>query len=376
MLNFVTSKNRKRNQNSISCNRDNPLSEKKQGEVIMWFSSDIGVDLGTSTVLVYVKGRGVVLNEPSVVAIDHHTHKIIAVGEEAQSMLGRTPGNIVAVRPLKQGVIADFDTTEVMLRYYISKAGARKHLIRPRAVVCIPAGITSVEQKAVIEALSRIGARETYLIEEPRAAALGAGLEIFKPSGSMVVDIGGGTCDVAVISMGEVVESYSVRSGGDKFDEAICRSVKKEYNVLIGERTAESLKLNIGSAHFQGRQLSMEVRGRDLVAGLPRSLNIATAQIVTALQEPLEDMMHGVRQVMENTPPELSGDIIEKGVVLTGGGSLLDGLSRYMAEETGVPFYLAEDPVGCVVKGTAMVLDNMDRLSSTLISAKKFAASF
>jgi len=342
----------------------------------MWFSSDMGIDLGTATILVHLQGKGVVLNEPSVVAIDHATRKVVAAGEEAQKMLGRTPGNIVAVKPLNEGVIADFDTTELMLKHYVSKVGARKRILRPRVVVCIPAGTTSVEQKAVIEALTRIGAREAYLIEEPRAAALGAGLEIFKPSGSMVVDIGGGTTDIAVLSLGDVVESASVRVGGNKFDEAISRYIKKEYNVLVGERAAEHLKIEVGSAHRQSRSLAMEIRGRDLVTGLPRSLNVTTSQVIEALEEPLGEIMQGVKQVLERTPPELSGDIVEKGVVLTGGGALLDGLSRFMAEETGVPFYLAEDPVGCVVNGTAMVLNNMDRIAPTLISNKKIAATF
>jgi rod shape-determining protein MreB and related proteins len=342
----------------------------------MAFSTDIGIDLGTASILVYVRGRGIVLNEPSVVAIEQQTQKVLAVGFNAQKMLGRTPGNIIAVRPLREGVIADFDITEIMLKHYIAMAGEKKRLFRPRVVVCVPAGTTSVEQKAVIEAITRTGARETYLIEEPRAAALGAGLDIFEPSGSMVVDVGGGTSDIAVLSMGEIVESASVRIGGDKFDEAITRFVKKEYNVLIGERTAESLKIAVGSAHGSSRYLQSDVRGRDLVTGLPRSVSITTQQVVHALEEPLWAILQGVKQVLERTPPELAGDIIEKGIVLTGGGALLDGFTRFLTQETGVPFYLAEDPVTCVVRGTAKVLENLAQLSDTLISSRKIAAAF
>ncbi len=337
----------------------------------MWLSSDIGIDLGTASILVHLKGKGIVLHEPSVVAIDQGTRSVLAVGEEAQRMLGKTPGNIVAMRPLSDGVIADFDTTEIMLRHYIQKVKARRRLIRPRVVVCVPAVTTSVEQKAVMEALTRIGAREAYLIEEPRAAALGAGMDIFKPSGSMVVDIGGGTTDIAVLSLGGVVESTSVRVGGDRFDEAITRYIKKEYNILIGERTSENLKKQVGTAYRHSRELNMEVRGRDLVQGLPRAVTITTQEVLEALEELLEEIVQGVKQVMENTPPELSRDIVEKGVVLTGGGAMLDGLSQLLTVETGVPFYLAEDPVSSVVKGTAMVLEHMDDLSPSLVSTRK-----
>jgi len=341
----------------------------------MRLSSDIGIDLGTASVLVHIKGKGVVLHEPSVVAVDEDTQKVMAVGEEAQKMLGRTPGNIVAMKPLSDGVIADFDTTEIMLRHYITRVGGRRRFFRPRVVVCIPAVTTTVEQKAVIEALTRTGAREAYLIEEPRAAALGAGMDIFKPSGSMVVDIGGGTTDIAVLSLGDVVESTSVKVGGDKFDEAITRYIKREYNILIGERTAEWLKKDIGSAYQHSRHLSMEVRGRDLLAGLPRSITVTTREIQVSLEESLEEIVQGIKNVLENTHPELSRDIVEKGVVLTGGGGLLDGLPRLLTLETGVPFYLTEDPVGCVVKGTALVLENMDKMSSTLISTGKVNSS-
>lgn len=346
------------------------------GGFAMALSSDIGIDLGTASILVFVRGKGIVLNEPSVVAIDQHTQKVLAIGAEAQRMLGRTPGNIVAIRPLREGVIADFDITEIMLKHYIARACQKRRVFRPRVVVCIPAGTTSVEQKAVIEAISRTGARETYLIEEPRAAALGAGLDVFEPSGNMVVDIGGGTTDVAVLSMGEVVVSASVRIGGDKFDESIARFIKKEFNVLIGERTAESLKIAVGSAHPSSRHLQADVRGRNLVTGLPHSLAISTQQVVQALEEPLQAILQGVKQVLENTPPELAGDIIERGIVLTGGGALLNGMTRFLTQETEVPFYLAEDPISCVVKGTAMVLENMGQLSDSLISSRKMASSF
>lgn len=344
------------------------------GRLAMGLSTDIGIDLGTSSVLVYIKGRGVVLCEPSMVAIEHPTQRLLAVGTEAHKMLGRTPGNIVAVKPLKAGVIADFEITEVMLKHYIATVGERRRLFRPRIAVCIPAGITSVEKKAVIDAVTQSGAREAYLIEEPRAAALGADLDIFSPSGSMVVDIGGGTTDIAVLSMGEIVEGTSVRIGGDKFDEAITRFIKKEFNLFIGERSAENIKINIGSVNCDRRNLQMEVRGRDLVTGLPRSQSITTRQVARALSEPVSAILQGIKQVLEKTPPELAGDIMDKGVILSGGGGLLDGLAIYLSQETGVPFYLAEDPVSCVVKGTARVFKYMPQLSSSLASNRKIAS--
>lgn len=341
----------------------------------MAWCADMGVDLGTASVLVYLKGKGIALNEPSVVAIEQRTRRILAVGERAQQMLGRTPGNITAIRPLKEGVIADFDITEIMLRHFINAVCKRRLLFRPRVVVCIPAGTTSVEKKAVIEAVTRTGAREAYLIEEPRAAALGAGLEIFKPCGNMVVDIGGGTTDIAVLSMGEIVVSCSVRIGGDKFDEAIVRYIKKEFNLLIGERSAETLKINVGSAFSGGRSLKMEVRGRDLVNGLPRSLEVSTEHISEAISEPLWIVVQGVRQVLEKTPPELAGDIINKGIVLTGGGSLLDGFYKTIAQQTGVPAFMAEDPIGSVAKGTGKALEYLDLLSPTLITTRSMSAA-
>jgi rod shape-determining protein MreB and related proteins len=341
----------------------------------MAFFVDMGIDLGTATVLVYLKGKGVVLNEPSVVAIEQHSHKVLAVGAEAQKMLGRTPGNIIATRPLRDGVIADFDITEIMLKHFILEVCKRQRLFRPRVVVCIPAGTTSVEKKAVIETVARTGAKESYLIEEPRAAALGAGLEIFKPCGNMIVDIGGGTSDIAVISMGEIVISTSVRVGGDKFDDAIVRYMKKKFNILIGERTAESVKIQIGSAIRGSRSLTLEVRGRDLVSGLPRSVEVATEQIVEALHEPLSLILEGVRQVLERTPPELAGDIIDQGIVLTGGGAMLEGFHKLIARETGVPAYLADNPIECVAKGTGKALEYLDILSGTLITSRSMTAA-
>ncbi|RJX23188.1 MAG: MreB/Mrl family cell shape determining protein [Dethiobacter sp.] len=341
----------------------------------MAWVTDMGIDLGTATVLVYLRGKGIVLNEPSVVAIEQQTKKVLAVGERAQQMLGRTPGNIIAIRPLREGVIADFDVTEIMLKHFIFEACRRRHLLRPRVVVCIPVGTTSVEKKAVIEAVTRTGAKEAYLIEEPRAAALGAGLDIFEPSGNMVVDIGGGTTDIAVLSMGETVVSCSVRVGGDKFDEAITRYLKREYNLLIGERSAEALKIQIGSAFPGNRSLKMEIRGRDLVNGLPRSLEVTTEHIAVAISDPLWIIIQGVRHVLERTPPELAGDIIDKGIILTGGGSLLDGLYKIIAQQTGVPAYLAEDPIGSVAKGTGKVLEYLDRLSPTLITTRSMFAA-
>ncbi|MDO9536142.1 MAG: rod shape-determining protein MreB [Bacillota bacterium] len=336
---------------------------------------DMGIDLGTASVLIYLKGKGIVLNEPSVVAIEQQSHKVLAVGVEAQKMLGRTPGNIIATRPLREGVIADFDITEIMLKHFILEVCKKRRLFRPRVVVCIPAGTTSVEKKAVIEAVARTGAKEAYLIEEPRAAALGAGLEIFEPCGHMIVDIGGGTSDIAVLSMGEIVVSCSVRVGGDKFDDAIIRYIKKKQNILIGERSAESLKIKIGSAFPGSRSLTQEVRGRDLVSGLPRSVEVTTEQIAEALNEPLSIILQGIRQVLERTPPELAGDIIERGIVLTGGGAMLDGLNKLIARETGVPSYLAEDPIECVAKGTGKALECLDLLSGTLITTRSMTAA-
>lgn len=342
----------------------------------MAFSTNIGIDLGTASILLYICGKGIVLNEPAVVAVERKLHKLLAVGTAARKMLGRTPENITALRPLREGVIADFDLAEILLKQCLDLVMKKRRILRPRVAVCIPAGITTVEQKAVIEAIARTGARETFLIEEPRAAALGAKLDIFAFNGSMVVDIGGGTSDIAILSMGQVVEGNSVRIGGDKFDEAIARFVKKEYNLLIGERTAESLKKAIGSAYPQGRNLETEVRGRDLISGLPRPVKITTGELFQALEEPLGAILQGIKQVLQKTPPELAGDIIDKGVVLSGGGALLDGFPRYLSREIGIPFYLAEDPLTCVVKGTAFVLENLPMFKDTLSSSRNLGVAF
>ncbi|NLP37013.1 MAG: rod shape-determining protein MreB [Firmicutes bacterium] len=332
---------------------------------------DMGIDLGTATVLVHLRGKGIVLHEPSVVAIEQYSGKVLAVGEAARRMIGRTPGNIIATRPLRDGVIADFEITEVMLRYFIEQISEKRRLIRPRVVVCIPAATTPVEQKAVVEAVIRSGIREAFLIEEPRAAALGAGLEIFQPSGHMVIDIGGGTTDVAVLSLGEIVVTESVRVGGDKFDEAIVRFVKKEFNLLLGERSAEELKIKVGTAFAGSRFIEYEIRGRDLVTGLPRSLILNSDHVREAIKEPLAEILHCVRYVLEITPPELAGDIIEHGIVLTGGGALLHGMDELLSQETGVRVYLAEDPVSCVAKGTGRALEQLEKISHTLISPKR-----
>lgn len=331
---------------------------------------DIGVDLGTANVLVYIKGKGVVLREPSVVAIDRDTNKVLAIGEEARKMLGRTPGNIVAIRPLREGVIADYDTTESMLRHFIEKVAGRSFIFKPRIMVCIPSGVTTVEKRAVLEAAVQAGARKTYLIEEPLAAALGAGLDISEPYGAMVVDIGGGTTDVAVISLGGIVASESLRIGGDKFDDAIVRYVKKEYNMMIGERTAEEIKMNIGTAIRGRREGSMEVRGRDLLSGLPKTVRMSAVEIGEALNEPVEAIVQCVKAVLETTPPELAADIMDRGIVMTGGGALLYALDELIQKETGIPTYLAEDPLSCVALGTGKALESIENLEDSLSTLK------
>ncbi|EIW15955.1 MULTISPECIES: rod shape-determining protein [Pelosinus] len=334
-------------------------------------SMDIGVDLGTANVLVYIKGKGIVLREPSVVAIDRDSNTVLAVGEEARRMLGRTPGNIIAIRPLREGVIADYDTTETMLRHFISKVVPKNFFFKPRIMVCIPSGVTTVEKRAVLEAAVQAGAKKTYLIEEPLAAALGAGLDISEPFGSMVVDIGGGTTDVAVLSLGGIVVSESLRVGGDKFDEALVRYVKREYNVMIGERTAEQIKVTIGTALVSGRNESMEIRGRDLVSGLPKTLRITSAETFEALNESVSLIVQRVKTVLEITPPELSSDIMDRGIVMTGGGSMLYGLDKLIQQETGIPTYLAEDPLSCVALGTGKALDSLGSLEDSLTTLKR-----
>jgi rod shape-determining protein MreB len=321
-------------------------------------SREIGVDLGTATVLIHVKGRGVVLFEPSVVAIDQVTKQVVAVGEEARQMLGRTPGNIVAIRPLREGVIADFEVTEIMLRHFIRKTIGKSMMARPHLMICVPAGITSVEQKAVREAAEACGAKAVDLIEEPKAAAIGAGLNIFEPSGSMVVDIGGGTTDIAVLSLGDVVTSASLRVAGDKLDEAIIAYIKREYNLLIGERTAEELKKELATVFPDGRQGEMGVRGRDMMSGLPKTINIRAEEMRIALADPIQQIIDATKSVLEQTPPELAADIFDKGIMLTGGGALVDGLDKLMVQELQIPVHVAEDPMRCVVRGTGMYIES------------------
>ncbi|WP_350343515.1 rod shape-determining protein MreB [Proteinivorax tanatarense] len=332
---------------------------------------DIGVDLGTASVLVTVKGKGVVLNEPSVVAIDSDRDKTLAVGEEARSMLGRTPLNISAIRPLREGVIADFDITENMLRYFIQKAAGNSPFFKPRVMVCVPAGITSVEQRAVIEAVLNIGAKDVFLIEEPRAAALGADLDIFEPFGNMVIDIGGGTTDVAVISLGDIVKKESIRVGGDKLDEAIVRHIRDKHNLMIGERSAEEVKIQVASADPSTRNKTMEVRGRDIVTGLPKTLTVDSEMAYEAIKEPVNSILRSTHMVLEKTPPELAADIIDKGIVMTGGGALLHGLDTFLTDKLQCPVFIAEDPISSVVRGTGIALEMLDNIMDTLASSKK-----
>ncbi|MBM7866576.1 MreB/Mrl family cell shape determining protein [Heliobacterium gestii] len=334
---------------------------------------DIGIDLGTASVLVFVKGKGIVLMEPSVVAINKDTGSIIAVGEEARRMLGRTPGNIVAIRPLRDGVIADYDVTERMLRYFITKACGKSFFFKPRVMVCIPSGVTGVEERAVRQAALQAGARQAYLIEEPLAAALGAGLEISEASGSMVVDIGGGTTDIAVLSLGGIVCSKSLRVGGDKFDESIVRYIRKEHSLMIGERTAEELKIRIGTAYPSGRKGEefAEIRGRDLVTGLPKTIRVSAMETFRAMQENIEAVVSGVKEVLERTPPELAADIMNKGIVMTGGGSLLSGLDTLIAKETKLPVHVAEEAISCVALGTGLALGMLNYLQKNTILSKK-----
>ncbi|MER2029857.1 MAG: rod shape-determining protein [Solibacillus sp.] len=325
------------------------------------FSKDIGIDLGTANVLIHLKGKGIVLNEPSVVAIDKKTNKVLAVGEEARQMVGRTPGNIIAIRPLKDGVIADFDVTEAMLKHFINKLDVKGFLSKPRILICCPTNITSVEQKAIREAAEKSGGKKVYLEEEPKVAAIGAGMDIFQPSGNMVVDIGGGTTDVAVLSMGDIVTSESIKVAGDVFDNDILQYIKKEYKLLIGERTAENIKTTIGTVFPGGRDDTMDIRGRDMVTGLPRTIDINSEEIEHALRESVAMIVQAAKDVLEKTPPELSADIIDRGVILTGGGALLHGIDQLLIEELKVPVFVAENPMDCVAVGTGIMLDNIDR---------------
>ena len=335
--------------------------------------TDVGIDLGTASILIYVKGKGIVLKEPSVVAVDRKDGYLIAIGEEARRMLGRTPGNIMAVRPMHEGVIADYDVTEKMLRYFIAKACGNSWLFKPRVMVCIPSGVTGVEERAVRQAALQSGARQAFLMEEPLAAALGAGLDIAGSAGNMIVDIGGGTTDIAVLALGGLVQSKSLRIGGDKFDEAIVRYVRRSHNLLISERFAEDLKISIGSAFPRGLKENryMEMRGRDLVNGLPKSIRLSTIECCEALQEPLAAIVAAVKEVLEHMPPELSADIMDRGIVLTGGGALLHGLDVRLNYETGLPVRIAEDPVSCVARGTGKALSQLHLLRNTGAFAKR-----
>jgi rod shape-determining protein MreB len=334
------------------------------------FSRDMGIDLGTANSLVHVKGKGIVLMEPSVVAIQRDTKAVLAVGNEAKQMIGRTPGNIVAIRPMKDGVIADFDVTQTMLRHFILKAH-RRTLFKPRVLVAVPSGVTEVERRAVIDATLQAGAREAYLIEEPMAAAIGAGLPVHEPTGNMIVDIGGGTTEVAVISLGGIVTSRSIRIAGDEMDEAIVNYVKRTYNLMIGERTAEEIKIQIGSAYPLNDGESMEIRGRDLVTGLPKIVTITAEEVRKALSEPVSAIIDAIKATLERTPPELAADIMDKGIVMSGGGSLLRGIDRLVSDQTGMPVNITDEPLLGVVRGTGKALEELETLRKILVAGKR-----
>lgn len=323
------------------------------------FAKDIGIDLGTANVLIYVKGQGIVLNEPSVVAIDSDTKKVLEVGSAAREMLGRTPGSVLAIRPMKDGVIADFEITEIMLNSFIRKINGRSFLSRPRILICCPSNITQVEKNAIKEAAERIGAKKVFLEEEPKVAAIGAGMDISKPSGNMVIDIGGGTTDIAILSLGGIVTSSSIKIAGNVFDSDIMKYIKDKYKLLIGDRTAEEIKITIGTVYPGSKNEKMEVRGRDLVTGLPHTITICSDEIEEALRESVYIIIHTAKTVLEQTPPELSADIIDKGIVITGGGALIDGIDQLLAHELKVPVFVAESPLTCVVEGTGVLLDNI-----------------
>ena len=336
----------------------------------MGFASEVGIDLGTANVLVYIKGKGIVLNEPSVVAINNDTDEILAVGEEARQMLGRTPANIVAVRPLRDGVISDYDITERMLKYFIRKTCGSGRFFKPKIMVCVPSGVSVVEKRAVREAATQAGGKDVYLMEEPVAAAIGAGIDIAKPDGVMVIDIGGGTTDIAVISLGGIVASTSVKMAGDKFDESIIKYMRKVHKLYIGERTAEDLKLTIGTAYPREETISRECRGRDLVTGLPKSVEITSDEMMEALEEPLFTICEAVHNVLERTPPELAADISNSGIIVTGGGALMYGIDKRIQERTGIKVIIAEDPKSCVAIGTGKSLDILDKLESNALNRR------
>lgn len=323
------------------------------------FNKDIGIDLGTANILIYVKGQGIVLNEPSVVAIDSETKRALAVGREANEMLGRTPGKVKAIKPMKEGVIADFEITEIMLNHFIKKINGKNFFSRPRILICCPSNITQVEKNAIKEAAERTGARKVFLEEEPKVAAVGAGMDISKPSGNMVIDIGGGTTDIAILSLGGIVTSSSIRIAGNAFDNDIIKYVKDKYKLLIGDRTAEDIKLTIGTVYKGNKKDKMEVRGRDLVTGLPHTITLTSDEVEEALRESVYVIIHATKNVLEQTPPELSADIIDKGIVLTGGGALMDGFDKLFASELKVPVFIAESPLTCVAEGTGILLDNL-----------------
>lgn len=337
----------------------------------MGFTAEVGIDLGTASVLVYIKGKGIVLNEPSVVAINKDTNEILEVGEEARKMLGRTPSNIVAIRPLKDGVISDYDVTEKMLKYFIKKTCGASRFFKPKIMVCVPSGVTEVEKRAVREAATQAGGKVAYLIEEPLAAAIGAGLDISKPDGIMIIDIGGGTTDIAVISLGGIVASASVKIAGDKFDEAIIKYLRKEHKLYIGERTAEELKVTIGTAYPREEVVTRECRGRDLVTGLPKSIEISSKEMLEALDEPLQSICEAVHSVLEHTPPELAADISNKGIVLTGGGALLYGIDKRIEERTGIKVIIADDPKSCVAIGTGKSLNSIEAIENNSMNRRR-----
>ena len=344
--------------------------EKKGFKSLFGFgkmTKDMGIDLGTANTLVYIKGQGIVVREPSVVAIRDDSKDVLAVGEEAKRMIGRTPGNIVAIRPMKDGVIADFDVTQSMLSYFIQKAAAKKGVVSPRIAICVPFGVTEVEKRAIEEAARTAGAKDAFLIDEPMAAAIGAGLRIEEPEGNMVVDIGGGTSEIAIISLGGIVTAKSIRLGGDELDEAIVNYVKKEYSLMIGERTAEDVKIRIGSAYKEGEEMEMEIRGRDLISGLPKTMQISSSEVRDALRDPVNSIVDGIKSTLEKTPPELASDIMENGIMLTGGGALLKGLDKLVKEETGMPVKIAENPLDCVAIGTGKSVEDQEIFEKVLM---------